>query len=268
MDCDGDRAPRPGLDRACILQPERQPAQEAAMPSVRVPGFLPSVNGFTFANAWPPNPIRQFRLGNVATLNIGDAANGLCGGMSFTVADLHVAGIPPDNQPQPAADSDRYRYIVDRQIASFDDGRLPLRFYSLMSPTRPDRESTLAQLLGYVGIDRHSRTWTMIRIEWPRIRQALDGGRLAMIGLVRAVSPDPFKLSLNHQVLAYGYDMEGSTVTLRICDPNWPRDDEVTLAFATADPGGSILPAWSKSDTRPVCFFMAPYEPRDPAAFR
>jgi hypothetical protein len=238
------------------------------MPGVRVPGFLPSINGFAFPNAWPSNPIRQFRLGNIATLNIGDAANGLCGGMTFTAADLHHAGLVPGAEPQPPAGSDRYTYIVERQIASFDDGRLPLRFYDLMKPARPDREPGWAQLLGLVGIDRHSRTWTMVRVEWPRIRRALDEGRLSMLGLVRIVSADPLQLSLNHQVLAYGYDQEGSVVTLRICDPNWPRDDGVTLGFDTADPGGSILPTWSKPDARPVSFFMAPYEPRDPAPFR
>jgi hypothetical protein len=238
------------------------------MPSVRVPGFLPSTNGFAFPNAWPPNPIRQFRLGNVATLNIGDAANGLCGGMSFTVADLKKAGIVPGAQPMPAAGSDRYRYVVDRQIASFDDGRLPLRFYSLMSPTRSERESTVAQLLGHVGIDRHSRTWTMVSIEWPRIRAELGAGRLAMLGLVRVVSADPMELSKNHQVIAYGYDTDGTSVTLRIADPNWAHDDGVTLAFDTADPKGSMRPNWSRPDTPPLCFFMAPYQASDPAPFR
>jgi hypothetical protein len=237
------------------------------MTSVRVPGFLPSINGLAFANAWPTNPIRQFRLGNIALLNIGDAANGLCGGMAFTTADLHHAGLVPGDEPQPLAGSDRYDYIVERQIASFDGGRLPLRFYDLMKPTRPDREPSWAQLLGAIGIDRHSRTWTMVQVEWPRIRQALDGGRLAMLGLVRTISADPLQLSLNHQVLAYGYDQEGSVVTLRICDPNWPRDDGVILGFDTSDPRGSIQATWSKSDARPVCFFMAPYEPRDPAPF-
>lgn len=238
------------------------------MPSVRVPGFLPSVNGFAFRNAWPSNPIRQFRLGNVATLNIGDVANGLCGGMTLAAADLHTAGLVPGDAPQPPAGSSRYAYIVERQIESFDEGRVPWRFYTLMKPTRPDRESTLAQLLGLVRIDRHSRTWTMVRVEWPRIRQTLDRGQLAMLGLVRAVGVDPVQLGLNHQVLAYGYDLEGTVVTLRICDPNWPRDDSVTLAFDAADPGASMLPAWSKPDTRPVAFFMTPYKPRDPAPFR
>jgi len=238
------------------------------MTSIRVPGFLPSTNGFAFANAWPHNPIREFRLGNVATLNIGDAANGLCGGMSFTVADLFAAGLRPGDQPMPPAGSPRYQYIVDRQVTSFDDGRLPLRFFTLMSTARTEREGWLEQALGMVGIDRHSRTWTMVRVEWPKIRTLLDAGRLAMVGLVRTVSLDPMQLSKNHQVLAYGYDVEGSRVTLRICDPNWPRDDTVTLAFDTANPTGVVTPAWSRPDTPPVCFFSAPYASRDPAPFR
>ena len=238
------------------------------MPSVRVPDFVPSVNGFVYANAWPSHPIRQFRLGTVATLDIGDAANGLCGGMSFTTADLHYAGVRPGDHPMPPPGTPRYAYIIDRQITSFDDGRLPLRFYTLMSPARSERESTLARLLGSFGVDRHSRTWTMVNIEWPRIRRLIDGGDLAMIGLVRVVDLDPQKLSKNHQVLAYGYDIEGTQVTLRICDPNWPRDDQVTLSFDTADPGGVIHPSWSRNDTAPVCFFTYGYTRSDPTPFR
>jgi hypothetical protein len=239
------------------------------MPSVRVPGFVPSVNGFAFANSWPSNPIRTFKLGNVATLNIGDAANGLCGGMSFTTADLHRAKLaPPAGQSSPSADTARYRYIVDRQVTSFDDGRLPLRFYSLMSPRRPAREPAWAPWLGRIRVDRHSRTYVMIHEEWPVIRGLLDAGQLAMIGLVRIVSLDPQKLSHNHQVLAYGYDTNGPSVTIRICDPNWPRDDSVTITLDTSDPSGAATPTWSKPDAPLVCFFHAPYAPVDPVPFR
>lgn len=239
------------------------------MVSVRVPNFAPSVNGFVFANSWPHNPIRQFALGSIATLNIGDSANGLCGGMSFTVGDLHHAnvGTPPDPTPPPAG-SARYDYIVDRQITSFDDGKLPLRFFSLMSPTRPARESMLAALLGRIGIDRHSRAYVMVHEEWPGIRRTIDGGELAMIGLVRVVSVDPMMLSHNHQVLAYGYDIDGATVTLHICDPNWPRDDSVTITFDTSDPSAPMSPTWSKPDAPLLCFFQAPYAPIDPQPFR
>jgi hypothetical protein len=238
------------------------------MSIVRVPGFLPSTHGFPYPNAWPSNPIRQFQLGKVATLNVGDAANGLCGGMSFTVADLFAAGRRAPDDAQPAAGSARYRYIVERQITSFDDGRVPLRFYSLMSPNRPATEPTWAQVLGTIGVDRHSRAWTMARVEWPRVRDSLDRGSLAPIGLVRVVSSDPNELSRNHQVLAYGYETSGSKVTLNIFDPNWARDDGVTLGFDTANAGGEIVPTWSRNDPRPVCFFHAPYQAADPVPFR
>jgi hypothetical protein len=239
------------------------------MGSVRVPGFEPAVNGFQFANAFPHSALKAFRLGNVATLNVGDAANGLCGGMSFSTADLHLAGLrPPPDQSPPAADSAAYRYIVDRQIASFDDGRVPLRFYSLMKPSRPDRESTLSSLLGTFGLDRHSRTWVMIHEEWPRIRADLDAGRLSMLGLVRVVDVDPNKLGHNHQVVAYGYDLEGSALRIRIYDPNWPRDETVTISLDLADERGAARATWSKPDADLMCFFRAPYTPVDPAVFR
>jgi len=237
--------------------------------SVRVPNFDPARNGFPYANAWPSNPIRQFRLGTVATLNIGDAANGLCGGMSFTCADLWSNGLTPGDDPQPAAGSARYDYLVNRQITSFDDGALPLRFFSLMSPTRPDRESSFAAFLGRFGVDRHSRTYVMVHEQWPAIQRIIDQGRPAMIGLVRVVSADPTALSNNHQVLGWGYDIDGSNVTIRICDPNYPRATDITIGFDSADPMGSIKPSWSRPEPHElVCFFEYPYESIDPAPFR
>jgi hypothetical protein len=179
-----------------------------------------------------------------------------------------MVGLVGGQDAQPGYGTPRYDYIVQRQIDSFDDGRVPLRFYSLMSPTRDQRESSLDQFLGAFGVDRHSLTWTIIRIEWPKVRAALDAGRLAAIGLVRTVSADPNQLSQNHQVLAFGYDLDGTRVGLRIWDPNWPRDDDVVLGFDTADPGGVVATTWTKPDARPLCFFAAPYASKDPAPFR
>jgi hypothetical protein len=239
------------------------------MASIRVPGFEPARNGFHFANAFAHSPIRRFQLGNIAALDIGDAANGLCGGMSFSTADLHLAGLkpPPDVSPPPAG-TPAHAYIVERQIASFDDGRVPLRFFSLMSPARPERETTVATLLGMVRLDRHSRTWVMVHDEWPRIRADLDAGRLSMLGLVRVVGLDPNQLGHNHQVVAYGYDLDGSALTIRIYDPNWPGDATVTISLDISDARGSVAPVWSKPDASLVCFFRAPYTPSDPVAFR
>jgi hypothetical protein len=239
------------------------------MTSVRVPGFEPAVNGFHFANSFPHTPLREFKLGDIATLDVGDAANGLCGGMSFSTADLHQAGLhPPSDTAPPAAGTPAYRYIVDRQITSFDDGRVPLRFYGLMDPNRPARESMLSIMAGWIRIDRHSRTWVMVHEEVPKIRSDLDGGNLSMLGLVRVVSLDPQLLGHNHQVVAWGYDLDGSALSLRIYDPNWPGDDTITISLDISDERGAASPTWSKPDAPLFCFFRAPYTPADPTAFR
>jgi hypothetical protein len=238
------------------------------MPSVRVPGFSPGLQGFHFSNSFPPNPIRQFRLGNVATLNIGDAANGLCGGMSFTVRDMFEFGVAPPPDGTPPGPGTRLDYIIQRQIDSFDNGLVPLRFFKLMDPGRPASEPAWAEALGRFGIDRHSRTWVTKEVEWPAIQRDLDAGSLATVCLVKVVSRDPNLLGQNHQVLAYGYDLDGTVVTMRICDPNYPNDEDVTLRFDTSDPRSDATPLWSKPGESVVCIFRAPYAKRDPAPFR
>lgn len=239
------------------------------MTSVRVPGFEPTINGFHFANSFPHSPLREFRLGDIATLDVGDAANGLCGGMSYSTADLHRAGLrPPSDTTPPEPGTPAYQYIVDRQIASFDDGRVPLRFYGLMDPNRPARESMLSTLAGWIRIDRHSRTWVMVHDEVRKIRTDLDGGNLSMLGLVRVVGLDPKLLGHNHQVVAWGYDLVGSALSIRICDPNWPGDDTITISLDISDERGTAAPTWSKPDAPLFCFFRTPYTPADPTAFR
>jgi len=239
------------------------------MTSVRVPGFEPTINGFHFANSFPHSPLREFKLGDIATLDVGDAANGLCGGMSYSTADLHRAGLrPPSDTTPPAPGTPAYQYIVDRQIASFDDGRVPLRFYGLMDPNRPARESMLSTLAGWIRIDRHSRTWVMVHEEVRKIRTDLDSGNLSMLGLVRVVGLDPKLLGHNHQVVAWGYDLVGSALSIRICDPNWPGDDTITISLDISDERGTAAPTWSKPDAPLFCFFRTPYTPADPTAFR
>ena len=36
-------------------------------------------------------------------------------------------------------------------------------------------------------------------------------------------------MTQSHQVLAFAYEVDGDVVTLHIHDPNWPRQDDVTL---------------------------------------
>ena len=52
-----------------------------------------------------------------------------------------------------------------------------------------------------------------------------------MVGLIRVAGVNPFKLTGNHQVIAYGYAEDGRGVTLRLYDPNWPDRDDVTVTI-------------------------------------
>jgi len=174
-----------------------------------VPGFQPSVHGLHFANRFPPGP--DLHLGPIG---IGDASLGLCGGMVWYVRERFEAAqpIPPDTEA-PTNGSALFRAIVRRQVLSLDWLRAPFRFWQ-MAALGPERALCRSR-----------------EIEWPRIRTDIDAGRLAMVGLVRQTGWNPFKLTNDHQVLAFAYEVDGDAVTLRLYDPNWPGRDDVTITF-------------------------------------
>jgi hypothetical protein len=218
-----------------------------------VPGFAPSRNGFHFSNSWPSGP--TIRIGPIdpRRVGVGDASTGLCGGMVFTVRDLFEAGVavPPDHQP-PANGSPRFASIVRRQVESLDWLRLPLRFW------------WRSAMGGSLGGDRARASFES---EWPRIKAEIDAGRLAMLGLIRVARFNPFGLTGNHQVMAYGYAEDGRGVTLNLYDPNWPDRDDVT-AMIHVDP--ALRPSGLDQSTgEPLLgLFLASYSPSDPRAWR
>jgi hypothetical protein len=228
---------------------------------VLVPGFLPSSAGFRFANSFPRVPVRRIGIPGVLSVPLGDASNGLCGGMAFAARDYFEADrSPPEDSEPPEESSPLFRYIVDRLLDSFDLPLGPSRYLELMNPGLSDGDSVLAQL----GIGPHGRAWRMIREEWPKVRKDIDGGHPSALGLVRVKSLNPLDLKLNHQVLAYGYQTAGGSVTLRIYDPNRPRDDDVTLSFQVSD---ARRPSAIRSNLpgNPVLsFFRVAYSPKQP----
>ena len=120
--------------------------------------------------------------------------------------------IPPDAQA-PANGSPLFKALVRRQVKSLEWFRTPLGFW-------------------WIGAFGPGRTARRAReIEWPRIRATIDSGRLAMVGLVRHQGPNPWNLGKSHQVLGYGYEVEGDTVRLQIYDPNWPDRDDVAVVI-------------------------------------
>ena len=221
--------------------------------------FRPSRHGFHFANRFPPGPTVTFGPFDPRVIGIGDASAGLCGGMAFTVADLFRARVDPplDTEPPPNG-SPRFMSLVRRQVQSLDWLRLPAKFYDL-SAFRPAAAAWwggIRKPLGDVVLDE----------EWPKIRREIDDGRLASLGLIRAASANPLRLVSNHQVVAYGYRVEPNLVTLRVYDPNWPDRDDAEARMILA-PGST--PRFESSTGEPLLgFFLAPYQPADPKAWR
>jgi hypothetical protein len=218
-----------------------------------VPNFAPSTNGFHFANAWPKGPTVKLGPLDPRIVGIGDASTGLCGGMVYTVADLHAAGlpVPPDREPF-ANGSPRFKAVVRRQVQSLYWLTVPVRFWIRMA------------LGGSFGGDRARSTFER---EWPKARATLDRGELVPIGLVRVAAKDPRQLTRNHQVIAWGYAEDGRGVTLRLYDPNWPDRDDVTITIHL-DP--ALRPTGLEQSTgEPLLgWFVLPYSKADPAAWR
>ncbi len=181
-----------------------------------VPGFVPSLNGLHFSNRYPPGPTVRFGFIDPRWIGVGDAAAGLCGGMSWLVREQFEAGqpIPPDTAA-PDNGSPLFRSIVRRQILSLDWFRGPMRFW-------------------WMGLRRPEAALQRSRdAEWPRIRATIDAGRLAMVGLVRHQGWNPWHLTDSHQVLAYAYAFQSTAgpTTLRLYDPNWPDRDDVKITI-------------------------------------
>lgn len=194
------------------------------MVGVRVPKFLPSRNGLHFTNSWPSEPNYTINiLGQNVTL--GNASKGLCGGMAYTVNDLYQARLlPPPETVNPAEGTPLFNYIVARLTNSFDEADVT-HYLSWIQMNDGDT------LFG------HGLAWHEINEEWPAIKQDLDSGRPSALGLVSGRQPPLVgfltgiaNLGACHQVLAWGYDLNGSNLTIHVYDPDYLGDNNtITL---------------------------------------
>jgi hypothetical protein len=209
----------------------------------RAPAFVPSDHAFAFANDWPAGPAVTLPL-LIGSIGIGNAARGLCGGMVFAALDYwHAGAVPPADRPDPG--TPLFRFVVRRLVTSW---RVPFgvaRYYRWMRRSDAD----LARR-------------TIIR-QWPAVKASLDAGVPAALGVVTVASANPLLLGANHQVLAYGYSVAGTEITLRVYDPNRGPDDGVWIGFR-AD--GQAL-SHNLGLERPVRgFFLTRYAPARPPA--
>jgi hypothetical protein len=226
-------------------------------------GFLPSRDAFAFTNAWPPGPAVTVPTPlRGAGIGIGNTAAGLCGGMIFAALDYwHAREQLPAARPEPG--SPLQQYIVRRLIASW---RIPAgvaRYYQWMNLPDGDREITAAG--GRLRTTVRGAAWRTIAVQWPRIRASLDDGIPAPLGLVTVASANPAQLRHNHQALAFGYDLSGREVTLRVYDPNSGQDDGVCIRFDASSPERATAFPHNLNLGWPVRgFFLVGYSPATP----
>lgn len=203
------------------------------MVSVRVPMFLPSRNGLHFTNTWPSEPNYTISiLGQHVAL--GDASKGLCGGMTYTVNDLYQARLlPPPATVNPAEGTPLFDYIVARLTNSFDDADVT---HYLSWIQMPDGDT-------FFG---HGLAWHEINEEWPLIKRDLDSGLPSALGLVSGHQPPLVgfltgiaNLGACHQVLAWGYDLNGADLTIHVYDPDYLGDNN-TIRLDIGNPTQAI----------------------------
>jgi len=167
--------------------------------------------------------------------------------MVFTALDVFSAGLPPLEDGRPGPASPLFDYIVRRLFASWNMPGGVLKYYRWMG--LPD--DRVARLTG--------------GNEWPLIRAELDAGRPCPLGLVTVRSRHPWRLGLNHQVLAYGYSLNGGLVTIRVYDPNTDPDaaDDVRIRLS---PTGSTAIEHNVGIANSIRgLFRVGYRPVDPS---
>ncbi|MDP9220963.1 MAG: hypothetical protein M3P23_10565, partial [Actinomycetota bacterium] len=142
------------------------------MISARIPGFLPSTSGFAFANSFPAGiPIVSIPFPFVGMINIGDASNGVCGGMVYAVMDFYFANprlAPPTANTTPAGGSALMNYIIARLIDGFAIQAGPA--------------SNANRYIDFMSVQDHDTWFTkgapsiIANLEWPQIKADIDAG--------------------------------------------------------------------------------------------
>jgi hypothetical protein len=206
--------------------------------------FSPTTHGFGFPNHFPSVPAWTIRIPAIGEVGLGNAANGLCGGMVFATRDFFEFGMrPPPGTDIPERGSQLFHYIVERLLASFDLPLGPARYYEMMGMA----DELIAQ---------------SSRAQWSEIKRTIDAGKLAPLGLIRVHSQALKDLGLNHQVLAYAYELVGAAgLKLHLYDPNHPGVAvEMGCNLSSLDP----LELSYSTDEATRGFFLTPYARRDP----
>lgn len=218
-----------------------------------VPGFLPSSGGCHFNNSFH-GPALVVEVPAFGKVNLGNAANGVCGGMVFAARDYFEAHTPmAADTAAPASGTPLFKFVTGRLIDSFNVPSGILEYFSWMNTPDQDTKVWIA--------DRRGVAWKTIVEQWPSVRSTIDAGHPCPLGLVTVHSHNPADLGANHVVCAYAYDLaDNGDLVIRVYDPNSPNKDDVHLSLNVGNPSQRTPIAHNINISHPVRgFFAVPY---------
>jgi hypothetical protein len=224
--------------------------------------FQASTNGLAFTNSFPHEPavVLHTPLGDI---NVGDAGKGLCGGMAFAAMDYWNADlIAPTERPDQG--TPLYNFLVKRIVDSWHVPAGVLQYFQWMN--LPDADENYEFLGRPIATERGLASRTITQ-QWPLIQSDLDAGVPSPLGLVTVKSHNVQDIGVNHQVVAYGYSVDGADVTINVYDPNSGQDDGVAIAFDTSAPTKETAFTNNINMSHPLRgFFRTAYAPVSPPA--
>jgi hypothetical protein len=210
---------------------------EIEQPMVKTPTFQPQKHGFHFVNSFTISP-------DILGVDLGSWNMGLCGGMCAAALNRFRNNTDiPDTTEIPVQGTALYDELLRRQIRTLfnilDD------IYDWQSA--PDEEHW----------HRKRSVGARTKKEWWKLKNELDNDTPAILVLIREEGylANP---TLNHQVLAIGYEYDPTTKDLQIqvYDPNYP-DETNTLSMSLGLPN-SQLNASASTGERVRGFFVNP----------
>jgi hypothetical protein len=223
-------------------------------------GFSPLPDGFLFTNSWPSAPAVSVPT-PFGSVGIGNAANGLCGGMVYAALDYWIAGkVPPPERPAPG--TPLYQFIVHRLIDSWHVPAGVAEYVLWMNLPDGDVGATV---LGKPVVVQRGVAWRTIEQQWPLVKASIDAGIPAPLGVVTVKSTNVADLGKNHQVGAYAYSVSGTEVTVKVYDPNSGQNNGVWITFDNSAPQHPTTFSSNINIDLPVRgFFMTAYTPVTP----
>ena len=198
-----------------------------------VDGFLPSARAPLFGNGpWPPGADFKISIPGLPPIDINSTQMGYCGGMAFMTRDIFEAGMPqlqstdPTTLPVPTV-----QYIQRRLLDSFQP--VPAVPATWLAYDAAFDHDTVAFGTGTYGRSVQQAKGIMADI---------DQNRLCPIGMVLIRSLGPWDVFNDHVELVYGYELNGSELTLHVYDCNRPHADDIfiKLSIAEQSPAGVI----------------------------